>query len=257
MTGFLWFLLNVVQAVSTVIWSAGWIAAALVVRGVTRDTRIPLAMARHLWSPGLLRIGGVRWEVEGLDNVDFSRPHFFAANHQSIVDTLTLYRVLPVPLLFILKEELRRVPFLGWYVAAMGMIFLPRGQRRRSLQNLELCRRRLDQGHSILMFPEGTRSRDGRIGPFKPSIFLPAIDTGVSVVPVAMDGAGKIIPPGGFRLRPGTVRIALGRPVETSGLGREDRRALAQQVRERMLEQWQALQERRPEGWKHPDRRVE
>lgn len=238
MPSFLWPFVNLIQAVFTLTWSAAWILAALVARAVTRDTRVPLTMARRLWAPGLLWIGGLRVETRGLERVDFSRPHFFAANHQSIIDILVMFHVLPVPLLFILKEELRRVPFLGWYVSAMGMIFIPRNERRRSLENLDLCRRRIDQGHSILMFPEGTRSRDGRIGPFKPGIFLPAIDTGVPIVPVAIEGAGRIIPPGGFRVRPGTVHVAFGSPVTTTGIDRADRRALASEVRERMMEQW-------------------
>lgn len=242
MPNFLWPFINFGQAVFTVTWSAAWIFAALVVRLVTRDTRAPLAMARRIWAPGLLWIGGMRIEkVEGREKIDFSQPHFFAANHQSIVDILVMFHVLPVPLLFILKEELRRVPFLGWYVAAMGMIFIPRNERRRSLENLELCRRRIDHGHSILMFPEGTRSRDGRIGPFKPGIFLPAIDTGVAIVPMAIDGAGKIIPPGGFRVRPGPIRVAFGDPVVTADVERTERRALAEEVRERMVEQWKRL----------------
>ncbi len=233
---FIWLLINFLQAVFTVLWSAFWIPAALVVRWVSGDTRIPLAMARRCWAPGLLRAGGMRVEVEGLENADFSRPAFYAANHQSIIDIPVMYYVLPVPLLFILKEALRRVPFLGWYVAAMGMIFIPRRERRRSLENLRHCRRRIADGNSILMFPEGTRSRDGRIGPFKSAIFVPVIDAGVPVVPVALDGPGRIIPPGGFRARPGKIRVAIGKPIPTDGLERQDRRQLAQRVRRRIVE---------------------
>lgn len=239
--GVLWTALNFVQAVYTCLWTSCWIVAALVVRVATRDVRVPLAMARRCWAPGLLRGGGMRVEVLGLENVDFSQPHFFAANHQSIVDILVLFYVLPVPLLFILKEELRRVPFLGAYVAAMGMIFIPRGERRRSLENLALCRRRLAAGMSIAMFPEGTRSRDGRVAPFKPATFLPAIDSGVPIVPVALAGPERILPPGTFKARPGTIRVAFGRPVPTAGMGRGDRRRLAQEVRERILDLHRSL----------------
>ena len=236
MPQFLWPLLNFIQALYTVVWSAFWILAALVVRVVTGDTRIPLAMAHRIWAPGLLWKSMMRIEVKGLQNVDFSRPHFFAANHQSFLDIAVLYAVLPVPLLFVLKKELGRVPFLGWYVAAMEMILVDRTKRRQSLEALEQCRQRIARGRSILLFPEGTRSRDGRIGPFKPGVFVPTIESGASVVPVVLDGPGRILPPGGFRIRPGTIRVAVGRPVETAGLTIEDRRELAERVRDQMLE---------------------
>lgn len=235
MPSFLWPLVNALQALFLGVWSAVWITAALTVRLLTRSARLPLAMARRCWAPGLLCIGGMRLRVEGLENIEWTKPHFFAANHQSIIDIVALYRALPVPLLFILKEELRRVPFLGWYVAAMGMIFLPRNRRRRSLESLRQCERRISQGLSILMFPEGTRSRDRRLGPFKPGIFLPAIDTGVPIVPVVLAGTGKILPPGGFRARPGRIRVRIGHPIPTAGRTREDRRALMEEVREAML----------------------
>ncbi len=244
MRSLLWTLINLAQAVYTVVWSAFWITVALGIRVVTGGTRVPLAMARRIWAPGLLRPWGVRLETAGLANVDLSRPHFFAANHQSFIDIPALYSALPVPLLFVVKEELRRVPFLGWYMAAMGMIFIPREQRRRSLENLELCRQRIAEGHSVLIFPEGTRSGDGRIAPLKPGTFVPAIDAGVAVVPVVLDGPGRILPRGGFRVRPGPIRVLIGRPIDTAGLERVDRRALAREVRERMVELQRQLDRR-------------
>lgn len=241
----LWPVVNALQAIGLVLWTAGWITAALAVRLLARDARPALAMARRGWAPFLLWGGRMRLEVDGLDNVDWTRPCYIAANHQSIVDVLALFRILPVPLLFVLKEDLRRVPFLGWYVSAMGMVFLPRGSRRRSLENLRLCHRRIAEGFSILMFPEGTRSLDGRIGPFKPGVFLPAIDGGVPIVPIVLDGTGRILPRGGFRPRPGTIRVTIGRPVTTAGLAQSDRLALAEVVRETMLQLQQASRDGR------------
>ncbi len=231
----LWAVANVLHAAYTVLWSALWIAAALLARVVTRDTTASLAMARRYWAPGLLRAGGMRVEVAGLDNVDLSRPHVFAANHQSLLDAVVLFEALPVPLLFIVKEDLRRVPLLGAYMSAMGMIFIRRRERRRSLEAMGLCGRRLAAGRSILIFPEGTRSKGGEIGPFKPGAFVPLIDAGAAVVPVAIAGTGAILPAGGFRVRPGRIRVAVGRPIATAGLERQDRRDLARQVRDQVV----------------------
>ncbi len=236
MSSLLWFPINVLQAIFGLLWSMFWILAALVMRVITRGTRIPLIMARRCWAPGLMAVGGVRTEVLGLDNLDPARPCFYASNHQSILDIAVLYAVLPAPLLFVTKEEFRHTPFLGWYMSAMGMIFIRRARLRQSLEDLRQCRRRLAAGNSILIFPEGTRSRDGRLQRLKTGAFIPAIDTDAPVVPVFLDGPGKILPPGGFRPRPGKIRVIVGRPIETSGLEREDRRQLAQAVREQMVE---------------------
>ncbi len=227
---------NLVYAIYTALWSAFWITAALLARLVTRDTGASLAMARRFWAPGLLRAGGMRVEVSGLENLDLQQPYFFAANHQSLLDAVVLYDALPVPLLFIVKEELRRVPLLGWYMSAMGMIYIRRRQRRQSLVAMQLCARRIAEGRSILIFPEGTRSKDGKLGPFKPGAFVAPIDAGAPVVPVAIDGTARILPAGGFRVRPGRIRLAVGRPIATAGLERRDRRDLAGQVREQIVE---------------------
>ena len=231
-----WALANFVQATFTLVWSAFWISLALLVRLVTGSNRLPLHMAHRFWAPGLLWRCVMKIDVQGTEKVDFSRPHIFAANHQSLLDVAVLYAMLPVPLLFVLKRELSRVPFLGWYVTAMGMILVDRNRRRRSLEALEECRQRLSSGHSILLFPEGTRSRDGSIGHFKPGIFAPVIETGVDIVPVMLDGPGKVLPPGGFRIRPGVIRVRLGRPVPTASYTVEDRRALADRVWQEVVE---------------------
>ncbi len=223
--------LNVLQAIFTGVWSVLWLLVALAARVATGGTRVPLAIARRYWAPGLLWVGGMRLDVQGLERIDPRTPYFFASNHQSMVDVPVLLRALPVPLLFIVKEELRRVPLLGTYMRAMGMIFIRRTDHRGSLKALRQCQDRLTTGRSILIFPEGTRSRDGSVGTFKPGSFLPVIDAGAPVVPVALDGPGRILPRGGFRVRPGPIRVAIGKPIATDGLGRKDRRELAERVR--------------------------
>ncbi len=240
----LWAAVNVLYAIFTALWTAWWVVAALLARLVTRDTTASLAMARRFWAPGLLRFGGMRVETQGLDRVDLSRPHVFAANHQSLLDAVVLYAALPVPLLFIVKEELRRVPLLGTYMSAMGMIFIRRRQQRRSLEAMGLCAQRLAEGRSILIFPEGTRSTGGEVGSFKPGAFVPPIDAGAAVVPVAIEGTSAILPPGGFRVRPGRIRLAVGHPIATADLERKDRRALARQVRDQVLELRQTISTR-------------
>jgi 1-acyl-sn-glycerol-3-phosphate acyltransferase len=225
-----WNATNAVQLAYTLLWSAGCISAALLVRLATRSTRLSLAMARRLWAPGLLLGAGVRLDVD-LGGLALDRPYFFVANHASVIDIPALFRALPVPLHFIVKRELGRVPFLGWYIAAMGMIFVDRGARSEALASVRQAAVLARDGQSVVSFPEGTRSRDGRIGTFKSGVFLAAIDAQVPVVPVAVLGAGAVLPPSGFRVRPGTIRVAVGQPIATAGMTKDDRGRLAQQAR--------------------------
>lgn len=240
-----WALINLLMAVYTILWCLLWIVVGTILLGVSGDARVPLTMARRFWAPGLVWVASRGFEVRGLRRVDVSRPHVFAANHQSMLDVPVLLHALPVPLLFVVKEELRRVPLFGAYLRAIGMIFIPRAARRKSFDELSQTEARLAEGKSILIFPEGTRSFDGRIGAFKPGAFLPVIDAGATIVPVAMDGPGRILPRGGFRVRPGKIRVAVGEPVPTDGLRREDRKALAQEIRRQTIELWQGLQAQR------------
>jgi len=229
--GWFWWPVNAVQLLMTLLWSAGGISLALLVRLVTGSERIPLRMAAWLWSPVLMRGAGARLEVSGLEELDFSRPYLLVANHQSMIDICALFMAVPVPLRFMLKASLGRFPFLGWYTRAMGMILLPRGDSATVFAQIDRAVELLHEGHSLAAFPEGTRSRDGSVRAFKAGVFRAAIEAGVPVLPVAIEGSGRVMPPDGFGIRPGIIRLAFGRPIATEGLGLRDRRALAQRAR--------------------------
>ena len=227
----MWRLLNLVQLVWVAAWSAGWITLALLVRLVTGSPRASLAMARRFWAPGILLGAGARLELHGLERVDFRRPHLFAANHQSIIDIPVLFRALPVPLRFVAKEKLRRVPFLGRYIAAMGMVYVRLDSRVKGVDAVGEVAKLLAAGESVLTFPVGTRGVPGRVAPFKPGALAPAIQAATPVVPVAIEGTGQVVPPGGFRGRPGRIRLFVGAPIATEGLSLSDRAELARRVR--------------------------
>jgi 1-acyl-sn-glycerol-3-phosphate acyltransferase len=226
-----WLLFNALQLLFTLLWTAGWICLALLVRVLTGGRHWPLRMASRCWAPGLLHGAGARLEVHGLERVDWSRPHVFVANHQSMIDICALFRALPVPVRFVLKQELAKVPFVGWYARAMGMVFIERASARSSARRLHAAVDVVRGGASVCAFPEGTRSRDGRVGPFKGGAFQLAIDAGVEVVPVAIEGSGRVLPAAGFRVRPGTIVLRIGDPLSTQGLAPHDRNTLAQQAR--------------------------
>lgn len=241
-----WWALNAFEALALVVWSAFWISAALVVRVLTGSAELPLAMARRIWAPGLLAPGRIRLEIEGREAIDFSRPHLFVMNHQSQVDICVAFLAVPVNLRFLVKRELRRVPFLGWYVAAMGMVFVDRGDRGASRRQLERVAEILASGHSMLSFPEGSRSRDGRLGSFKKGVFQAAIRARVPVVPIAVAGAARVLPADTFRVRPGLIRVRFGRPIETAGRDPAERGELAAEARGQIEEMLAELRGAQP-----------
>ena len=233
-----WRLYNLLQFAFTLAWTAGWITLALALRPFSGpQARLPLRMASRCWAPGLLFGAGARLRVEGGERVDWSRPCLFVANHQSVIDICALFRAIPVPLRFLLKEEMKRVPFVGWYARATGMLFIVRENARAGALFRRQAAALLAGGQSLCLFPEGTRSRDGQVAPFKGGSLQAAIDAGVQVVPVALQGAGDVLPVEGFfRVRPGTIRVGFGRPLPV----REDgvpvpRQVLADRARDEVL----------------------
>lgn len=225
--------INLLECLYTLLWTAGWISASLIRQVVTGRRDLALEMARTHWAPGLVGpAGGLT--VEGADAVDWSRPYMVVANHESLLDICVLFMALPTPLRFLLKEEMRCVPFLAGYARATGMLFISREDRRAG----PLLRRQvaglLGAGQSLCLFPEGTRSRDGRMGEFKSGSFQAAIDAGVDVLPIALHGTGKVLPPTGFfRTCRGPMRATVGTPVRVEGrVGAAGRQAVAREAQD-------------------------
>lgn len=227
---FLWPLINAVQWAVAGVWTAGWVTVALVASAIRGRPDPGLALARLIWGPGLLLLAGARLRIEGRERIDPSRAYFFAANHQSWMDIPVLFAAMPVPVLFLAKRELARVPFLGRYVEKMGMLFVDRANRREAVRTMEHAAARLREGWSLLSFPEGTRSPDGRIQRFKTASFAAALEAGVPVVPIAIAGALRVMPRDSFRVRPGVIHVRIGDPIPTAGLAVDDRAELASRV---------------------------
>ncbi len=228
--------LNVVQALFLSFWSVLWISLALLVAVVTRKQELALTMARRIWAPPLRWIGRARIDLEPMPDIDWRQPHVFVMNHESMLDIPIAFIVLPVNLRFVAKNILKYVPFLGWYMWSTGMIFVHRGKGGVSMGSLAQAGARVRGGANVLVFPEGSRAHGGGFLPFKKGAFVLATAAQVPIVPVAIEGSGRCLPRDGFRPRAGTVRVKVGAPIPTTGLGRGDLPDLAERTRQALSE---------------------
>ena len=217
------------------LWSIFWIPAALILGTVRRDSSLPLRFARQYWAPGMLWLSGADLRVEGAPGALADRPAIYVMNHQSTLDIPAAFAVLPVDLRFIAKHTLRKVPFLGWYMSWTGMVFVDRSNSTQAVGSLTAASERLRGGISLLAYPEGTRSRDGRILPFKKGPFVLALQAGVPIVPIAIEGSMRCMPAHLRPFRPGVVRMAIGAPIDTAGMAMDRRDELVHRTREAVL----------------------
>jgi len=192
---------------------------------IDRGGRLSHGIAR-LWGRLVVRACGVRVDVEGAPAP--SGPAVYASNHASALDIPILFGYLPVDFRIIHKKSLYLIPVVGWYLYLGGHIGIDRGKAFRAHRSLAAAARRIAAGTSVVVFPEGTRVRDGRIRLFKRGSFLLAIQAGVPVVPVSLVGVKQVVPFGILTLRPGRVVVRLHPPVPTAG---RDAEALAEEVR--------------------------
>jgi len=212
---------------------------ALITRVFDRsgDTVIRLA---QLWSRMIVRMAGVRIHVDTRTSLDPHKPYVFMSNHASTVDIWALYVALPVQVRMIAKKQLAAIPLFGWAMWAGRFIFIDRHNAAAARRSIDLAKNRIHDGQSALIFPEGTRTRDGTLGAFKKGGFHLAIDAEVPIVPVALSGTRESMPRGSLLLKAGDVQVTIGVPFTTAGLTAEDRDTLLDRVRGeigRMLEE--------------------
>ncbi len=228
-----WWLQNTAQLLFAFAWSAWWISAAAVVTVLTFNRSNGLIMARHLWAPALIKFAGARFKCEPVPaGIDWSQPYIFVMNHQSMIDIPCAFAAIPSNIRFVVKEELKLVPFIGWFVWLTGMVFVDRRKRSKAVLSLEKAGERIRSGATIIAYPEGTRSSDGKILPFKKGPFVLALTAGVPIIPVGIEGTWKVSPKEAlWRLRPADVRMKIGQPIITKGRSPTERDQLLHEVR--------------------------
>jgi 1-acyl-sn-glycerol-3-phosphate acyltransferase len=193
------------------------------------DTVLHLA---KFWSRLVLGVAGVKVVVHQRAPLEGKRPYIFMANHLSAADIWSLYVAIPIPVRMIAKKQLSKLPMVGWAMSVGKFIFIDRQNGTSARRSIDEAKRRIHEGTSVLIFPEGTRSRDGKLGLFKKGGFHLAANSGADIVPVGIRGTRDVIPKGSVLIRKGVVSIEIGEPIPTADIPEADRPALMVRVRE-------------------------
>jgi len=193
--------------------------AVLVVATFTKGGTWPHRIARS-WARSILWLSGVEVTVTGRENLETGRPVIYMANHQSNFDIPVMLGCLPVQFRWLAKAELFKIPIFGPGMQRCGYISIDRSNRKAAFASLKQAAETIRNGVSVLIYPEGTRSPDGKIHDFKKGGFVLAVESGVPIVPIVVRGTWPIMPRSGLKVRPGPVTMEIMAPVDTKDYSR-------------------------------------
>jgi len=193
------------------------------------------------WAKIALLATGVKVKVEGLEQIQGKGPYIFMSNHQGGYDIFALHGHLPFDFKWLAKKELFSIPFFGWTLTAAGYISIDRKGTRDTVRAMNEAAQKIRDGMSVVIFPEGSRSPDGLIQPFKKGGFTLAIKSKVPIIPVAIVGSREIMPKGKMTVNPGKITIRIGPTIETRELSLQDWKALMGKVAESISRDFQSI----------------
>ena len=185
----------------------------------------------RIWGRGILLVSRVRVSVKGLSQIDPARSYIYMSNHQSNFDIPVLLAHLPVQFRWLAKAELFKIPIFSRAMRGAGYVRIDRFNRESAIQSIKEAAAKMKDGVSVMIFPEGTRSHDGSIRPFKKGGFVMAVDTGVPIVPVILQGTLPIMDKNSWRINAGEVSLQIEKPIDTTGYTRETKDELIETVR--------------------------
>ncbi len=214
-------------------------ASAAIIAGLFRVKNRPGGVydwSNTDWARDILSAAGTPVVASGLEHIPRDQPVIYASNHSSMFDIWALFATLPGSVRFVAKRELFRIPVLGRAMLAVGHVPIDRTARKRAFEAYDEAARMIrGGGTSVVVFPEGTRSRTGELLPFKNAPFGLAIAAQVPIVPVYVHHTFEILPKGAWRLRPRPIRLVVGQAIPTAGRRPEDRERLRDEVRAAMV----------------------
>ncbi|PKP51368.1 MAG: 1-acyl-sn-glycerol-3-phosphate acyltransferase [Bacteroidetes bacterium HGW-Bacteroidetes-12] len=229
-------MLSMLRITLMIIWTFSLMLFAPLFIPFTLNRQFPLMVARTVFGPVLMRIAGVKLTVKGKENVPQNEPVIFIANHCSHLDIGVLCGSLPVNLHFLGKKELMWTPVVGWYMFVAGHIFVDRSNRKKAIVSIAKAADKISKGKSLMIFPEGTRSKSGKIGVFKKGAFHLALQANVKIIPVTINGTYKVWKPDSSQINPGKVTVFIGKPIDQTQYSKENISAFVNEGVNRILE---------------------
>jgi 1-acyl-sn-glycerol-3-phosphate acyltransferase len=230
--------LNAVQlfflGVLTLVIGVPAILLALLLPGKERKGKLFLVVSKT-YARIALWFFRIKVEGRGKGNIVAGEAYVFMSNHVSHADSPALALVISHPLHWVFKKELAKIPVFGWVLLACGQVMIDRSSPERSKASLEEAISGLSGNNSVMIYPEGTRSRDGNLQPFKKGGFWMALRVGLPIVPVRISGSREVVVADTLRIRPGTITVTIFPPIETRGKTAADIPDLMNGVREAML----------------------
>ena len=203
---------------------------AIIVSFFTR-TGNPVHIIARIWARSILMASRVPVRVSGLSNIEPDKSYVYMANHQSNFDIPVLLGYLPVQFRWLAKAELFKIPLFGRAMRGAGYVKIDRFNQESAFESINEAARKMRNGVSVMIFPEGTRSKDGRIKSFKKGGFFMAVDSGVPIVPVIIRGTWPIMAKTSLRINRGDVEMEIAKPIDTTGYSKETKEELMNKVR--------------------------
>lgn len=221
----------VVSLVSMVI--LGFIGITISLFTSSNDTHHRIC---QLWGKIVMWISGIRVDVQGVENINPDKAQVIISNHQGNFDVWTFLAYMPLQFRWVMKKELFRIPFLGGAIKRAGYIGIDRQHPRQAVRDMARVLATLKEGRSVIIFPEGTRTRDGRVGEFKRGGFVLAYKSGASILPISISGSFGIMQKGSCWISPQPIKIVIQPPVTVTDLSKEAQHQLPEQVRQMIID---------------------
>lgn len=193
-----------------------------------------------MWSRLCSAITPMFVKTIGMEKINRKQSYVVVSNHQSHYDIFVVYGWLFMDIKWVMKKELRKVPFIGWACEKLEFIYVDRSDKQKAIESLNAAKERIVDGTCAFFFPEGTRSKDGEIGKFKKGAFKMALDLGVPILPITIKGTRKILPSGSFNLMPGKAQMIINDPIDVSGYNDSNLEELIAHTRDLISSQFYA-----------------
>lgn len=230
----LWMPVNALQALWMVGFTGFCFIPGMLTVLVTGNPEAAFSMGRAFWGPLNLKMGFSSITIEGREHLPAAGTPFVAMmNHQSMIDIIITWMILPTGPRFVAKKVLLYVPVVGLFMWVMGMVPIDRSNRHAAIAALRKAQDVIKQGRILAVFPEGTRTRDGRVLPFKKGVFVVAQKANAPIVPIALEGCATLVPRTGWKPRPSAVRVRIGAPIDARGVPRD---VLMERVRSAIID---------------------